>query len=92
LRATYGDELTLTDLAAARGVERDTVSGYRSRGQMIGEDRKVGRTPVWYPLTAAVWLLTPPRQGARTDLQPGRRPGARADALGDHSADRSSRS
>lgn len=50
--------LTTEDIAALLGVERDTVSSYKSRGQMPAPDQQYGRTPLWKHSTIQSWIKT----------------------------------
>lgn len=62
------DYWTIEDVAAHWNVKPETVRSYRSRkkGELPDADRKVGRTPVWYPAT--IINFQRPGRGARTDL------------------------
>lgn len=63
------DWWTIPDIAAYLRVKPKTVTGYRTRGQMIEEDEKIGRTPVWKPARIIAWHQSRPHPG-----RPGRAP------------------
>lgn len=69
---------TTSDVAAYLGLQVETVSSYRLRGQMPEPDLVLGRTHVWHPSTIMVWHRDRPRPGV------GERPTGRenADACG----------
>lgn len=54
------DLWTTDDVATFLGVQRDTVSSYRSRQQMPKPDRTFGRTPLWRPETIKMWAAARP--------------------------------
>ena len=47
--------LTTTEIAIALGITRDTISAYKSRGQMPQPDKTFGRTPLWKLSTIQTW-------------------------------------
>ena len=49
------DLLTLTDVAALLGVQRNTLTAHRTRGAMPAPDRQYGRTPLWRRSTIVRW-------------------------------------
>lgn len=67
------DWWTMDDIAAHLGVKPTSIRRYRARpldkGGLPREDRMIGRTPVWKPVTVITWNETERRgQGTRTDL------------------------
>mgnify|MGYP003808847469 CR=1 FL=1 len=64
-----GEQWSVTDVAKHLGVARNTVTGYRARGQMPVEDGVVGTTPWWHPETITRWQANRPGRGRRTPRQ-----------------------
>lgn len=50
------DRYTIPDIATALDVRPNTVSSYRSRGQMPTPTGYVGRTPWWSPADIEPWI------------------------------------
>lgn len=49
------DWWTTDDIAAYLGVKAASVRRYKVRGDLPAEDRKIGRTLVWKPVTIIAW-------------------------------------
>lgn len=47
--------LTVTEVAAAVGVDPRTISAYKTREQMPAPDKQYGRTPLWRESTIRKW-------------------------------------
>lgn len=47
--------LTTAEIATVLGVTSDTISSYKSRGQMPQPDKTFGRTPLWKLATIQAW-------------------------------------
>lgn len=69
--ARVGEQWSVTDVARHLGVARNTVTGYRARGQMPAEDGVIGSTPWWHPETITRWQANRPGRGRRTPKQEG---------------------
>lgn len=54
---------TVSDIADYLGVETNTVSTYRARGQMPDADQQIGRTRVWKPRRIIDWHSNRPGRG-----------------------------
>lgn len=62
------EQWTIREVADHLEVAEGTVRGYLSRGQIPGEDGRLGRTPWWWRSTIEEWAR--PGQGARRDISP----------------------
>ena len=47
--------LTTAEIATVLGVTSDTISSYKSRGQMPQPDKTFGRPPLWKLATIQAW-------------------------------------
>lgn len=55
--------LDLAAVAARLGVTYDTVTAYRSRGDMPEPDIMLGASPGWLPKTIEAWIKNRPGRG-----------------------------
>jgi len=61
------DWWTTSDVVTFLGVAPSTNRAYVARGQMPAADRRIGREPVWRPVTIRQWQSQRPRHAGSAE-------------------------